>query len=100
MHEEELAGGVANAGKVTRVGREVLRPANPNSESVHAFLRSLRTAGFTGASEPVAIEADGRERLQFIEGRRSPSAVSVVGAGRRRARVDRGSTRPPASRGR
>jgi hypothetical protein len=68
VHEEELAGGVANAGKVTRVGREVLRPSNPNSESVHAFLRSLRTAGFTGASEPVAIEADGRERLVFVEG--------------------------------
>jgi Phosphotransferase enzyme family len=65
---EELAGGVANAGKVTRVGGDVLRPANPNSESVHAFLRSLRTAGFTGASHPVAIESDGRERLQFIEG--------------------------------
>ena len=69
MDEEELlAGGIANAGKVTRVGGDVLRPANPNSESLHTFLRSLRTAGFAGASEPVAIEPDGRERLRFIEG--------------------------------
>ncbi|MDQ1449943.1 MAG: hypothetical protein QOC79_2914 [Actinomycetota bacterium] len=68
MHEEPLAGGIANAGKVTRVGREVLRPSNPNSPSIHRFLSGLRDTGFEGASMPVGIDAEGRERLLFIEG--------------------------------
>jgi hypothetical protein len=66
--DEPLLGGVANAGKVVRKGDSVLRPSNPNSEAVHAFLRGLRSAGFEGASLPVEIRADGRERLHFIEG--------------------------------
>ena len=61
-------GGIANAGEVTRVGAHVLRPANPHSESIHRFLAALRGAGFDGASVPVGIDADGRERLDFIEG--------------------------------
>ena len=68
MHEEPLAGGIANAGKVTRVGREVLRPSNPNSPSIHRFLSALRDTGFEGASMPVGIDDEGRERLLFIEG--------------------------------
>jgi hypothetical protein len=68
VHEEPLAGGIANAGKVTRVGREVLRPSNPNSPSIHRFLSGLRDTGFDGASMPVGIDDDGRERLLFIEG--------------------------------
>lgn len=68
MHEEPLAGGVANAGAVVRVGDHVLRPSNPQTPAVHRFLRALRTTGFEGASLPVGIDADGRERLQFIEG--------------------------------
>ncbi len=66
--EEPLAGGVANAGKVTRLGDAVLRPSNPNSASIHEFLSSLRERGFSGASRPLGIDADGRERLEFIEG--------------------------------
>ena len=66
--DEILSGGVANAGAVIRKGDFVLRPSNPNSEAVHAFLRGLRSAGFEGASLPVDIQADGRERLLFIEG--------------------------------
>jgi hypothetical protein len=66
--DEILPGGVANAGSVVRKGDFVLRPSNPNSEAVHAFLRGLRSAGFGGASLPVEIQADGRERLLFIEG--------------------------------
>jgi Phosphotransferase enzyme family len=68
VDEEVLAGGVANAGAVTRVGGHVLRPANSHSESIHGFLRALRAAGFEGASMPVGIDPDGRERLVFIEG--------------------------------
>ena len=68
VDEEGLAGGVANAGAVTRVGEHVLRPANPQTSSIHRFLASLRSAGFDGASEPIGVDADGRERLVFIEG--------------------------------
>src|SRR5450432_3779736 len=68
MDEELLAGGVANAGAVSRVGAHVLRPSNSHSRSIHRFLRELRAAGFDGASMPVGIDADGRERLLFIEG--------------------------------
>lgn len=65
---EVLGGGVANAGAVTREGPFVLRPSNANTESVHRFLRHVRANGFDGASEPVGIDADGRERLVFIPG--------------------------------
>lgn len=68
VDEEVLAGGIANAGAVLRSGRHVLRPANPHSTSIHRFLAHLRAAGFDGASEPVGIDSDGRERMVFIEG--------------------------------
>jgi hypothetical protein len=66
--DEILQGGVANAGQVVRRGPFVLRPSNPYSTSVHTFLTELRATGFTGASVPVGIQADGRERLVYIEG--------------------------------
>lgn len=66
--EEVLHGGVANAGAVVRVGDHVLRPSNPHSASIHRYLGALRRTGFTGASEPVGIDPDGRERLVFIPG--------------------------------
>ena len=66
--EEQLDGGIANAGKVVRVGPHVLRPSSPHTGSIHAFLRAVRHAGFQGASSPVGIDVDGRERLEFIEG--------------------------------
>jgi hypothetical protein len=68
MEEEELHGGVANAGAVTRIGAHVLRPTNAHSASIHRFLSALRTAGFDGAPQPVGFESDGRERLVFIAG--------------------------------
>jgi Phosphotransferase enzyme family len=68
VDEEVLAGGVANAGAVIRSGQHVLRPANPHSASIHRLLAHLRATGFDGASEPVGIDPDGRERLVFIEG--------------------------------
>jgi Phosphotransferase enzyme family len=66
--EEQLEGGIANAGQVVRVGPHVLRPSSPHSRSIHAFLRATRSAGFDGAPTPVGIDEDGRERLVFIEG--------------------------------
>lgn len=69
MSEEVLHGGVANAGAVIRSGQHVLRPGNPHSASIHRALAALRAAGFEGASRPVGIEPDGRERLEFIVGK-------------------------------
>lgn len=68
MEEQQLVGGIANAGKVVRVGAYVLRPTSPHSESIHAFLRSIHDAGFDGASLPIGIEEAERERLVFIPG--------------------------------
>lgn len=66
--DENLAGGIANAGEVVRSGEFVLRPTNPYSSTIHAFLTALRGTGFQGASLPVEIDSDGRERLIYIEG--------------------------------
>jgi Phosphotransferase enzyme family len=68
VDEELLLGGIANAGGVARIGRYVVRPSNPHSGTIHRFLASLGAAGFDGASVPVGIDGDGRERLMFIEG--------------------------------
>ena len=68
MAEQQLAGGIANAGKVVRVGPHVLRPSSPHTASIHALLRAVRNAGFEGAPTPVGIDGDGRERLVFIDG--------------------------------
>lgn len=68
MAEEQLEGGIANAGRVVRVGPHVLRPSTAHSDSIHAFLRAVRHAGFDGASWPVGVDKDGRERLVFIHG--------------------------------
>ena len=65
---EILHGGVANAGEVMRVGDHVLRPSNLHSPSIHRILAALAEAGFAGASVPVGIDPDGRERLVFIPG--------------------------------
>ena len=66
--KEVLHGGVANRGLVVRVGPHVLRPSNPHSPSIFAFLREVRGAGFDGVPRPEGIDADGRERLEFMEG--------------------------------
>jgi Phosphotransferase enzyme family len=66
--EECLPGGIANAGAVVRVGPHVLRPSNPHTASIHRFLSFLPSAGFDGAPVPVGVDADGRERLEFIQG--------------------------------
>jgi len=68
VREEQLVGGVANAGAVVRVGEHVLRPSNAHSRAVHTFLCAIRAAGFEGASAPVGIDPDGRERLVLTDG--------------------------------
>jgi hypothetical protein len=66
--EEQLEGGIAHAGQVVRVGGHVLRPSGPHTASIHAYLRAVRRAGFAGVPSPVGIDADGRERLGFVDG--------------------------------
>lgn len=65
---EVLKGGIANAGRVTREGGVVLRPASPHTATIHHFLSFLRDHGFEGASRPLGLTADGRERLEYIPG--------------------------------
>jgi hypothetical protein len=68
MDEEVLHGGIANAGAVTRAGPHVLRPSNPHTAAIHGFLRALADGGFDGASVPIGVDDDGRERLVFVDG--------------------------------
>ncbi len=65
--DEVLAGGVANAGAVRRRGDVVIRPRTQYSPTIHAFLRALRTTGFTGAPEPLGLR-DTEEELRFVDG--------------------------------
>lgn len=92
--ETALAGGIANAGKVVRVGPHVLRPGGEHTSSIQRFLRALRAEGFDGASLPVGVDPDGRERLEFIPGdvavppypewaQRDDALASLVGLVRR-----------------
>jgi hypothetical protein len=66
--EELLAGGVANAGAVARVGDEVRRPWNDFTGSTHRLLHDIRKAGFSGVPIPLGRHEDGRERLSFVQG--------------------------------
>lgn len=68
MTERPLDGGIANAGAVVRVGPHVLRPASRHTGSIHELLRTVRAADFDGAPQPIGVDRDGRERLEFIEG--------------------------------
>jgi aminoglycoside phosphotransferase (APT) family kinase protein len=66
--EIQLAGGVANAGAVVRIGDTVRRPLPSNHTTVHALFRHLRGAGFDGVPEPLGIDEFGREVLRYIPG--------------------------------
>ncbi|GAB2958130.1 aminoglycoside phosphotransferase/kinase family protein [Saccharothrix stipae] len=56
--------------KVTRSGQTTRRPAQPWTPTVHALLRHLADAGFTGAPRVVGdgIDADGNEVLTYLGG--------------------------------
>jgi len=66
--EQVLGGGVANAGRVVRVGSEVRRPAPPQSRLVQTFLHHLQSVGFGLGPEPLGWDDEGREQLSFIDG--------------------------------
>ncbi|WP_261675859.1 MULTISPECIES: phosphotransferase [Streptomyces] len=64
--DEELAGGMANAGEVVRRGQVVDRPAPRNAPALHTYLRALRERGFDAAPTPVCLGEDGREQLTYL----------------------------------
>lgn len=65
--EHPLTGGNVTSA-VVRVGDTVRRPAGPWTPAVHALLGYLRSAGFSGAPEPLGLDDQGREVLRFIPG--------------------------------
>src|SRR3981081_1941868 len=65
--EEPLRGGNVSAG-VVRVGDTVRRRAGYGPPAVHALLRHLHAAGFTGAPRPLGIDDAGREVLTYAPG--------------------------------
>ena len=66
--EEPLAGGIANLGKVVRVGDTVRRPRTPHTDAIFALLEHLHDVGFDHVQRPLGIDEQGREILTFIEG--------------------------------
>ncbi|GAA1530423.1 phosphotransferase [Brevibacterium picturae] len=64
---EVLPGGVANAGRVTRIGGLVRRPAPPNAVVIHTLLEHLVAHGFD-ASRPQSLGDDGFELLSYLPG--------------------------------
>ena len=65
--EELLAGGRTSPG-VVRIGNTVHRPVRRSTTTVHAVLRHLEQAGFTGAPRVLGFDDAGREVLTYLEG--------------------------------
>jgi Phosphotransferase enzyme family len=63
-----LVGGLANAGKVVRVGDTVRRPHGAHSEAVVAFMSHLRANGFDGVPRFHGFDAQGRAIFDYIGG--------------------------------
>ena len=66
---EVLAGGVANADAVIRIGDTVRRPLREHASAVHALLSHLAAVGFAGAPRLLGVDEQGREMLAFLPGR-------------------------------
>lgn len=63
-----MPGGVANLGRVVRLGDTVRRPIGPHSLAVQALLRHFEAVGFGGAPRFLGLDRQGREVLSFIPG--------------------------------
>lgn len=66
MTNEALSGG--REGKIFRQENCIVRPANPWTKDVHAFLHYLIANGFTCVPHPMGFAEDGRERVSYVEG--------------------------------
>ena len=64
--EVPLLGG--NVSTVVRVGATVRRSAGPWTPAVHALLRHLHAAGFTGSPRALGVDERGREVLSYLDG--------------------------------
>jgi Phosphotransferase enzyme family len=64
--EVRLAGG--NTGGAVRIGETVRRTSGAWTPSVHAVLRHLEAAGFSGAPRALGFDDQGREILSFLAG--------------------------------
>jgi hypothetical protein len=64
--EVPLLGG--NVSTVVRVGTTVRRSAGPWTPAVHALLRHLEAAGFTGSPRVYGVDHRGREVLSYLDG--------------------------------
>jgi Ser/Thr protein kinase RdoA (MazF antagonist) len=67
MLEQRLGGGRSTTG-VVRIGETVHRPTGPWTPTIHAFLRHLRSSGFTAAPEVLGFDERDREILSYIPG--------------------------------
>ncbi len=63
-----LAGGLAGAGRVVRIGDTVRRPAGPYSSAVHALLTHLERVGFEGAPRFLGVDGQGRSIVDYLDG--------------------------------
>jgi hypothetical protein len=63
---EWLDGG--NVTSVERIGDMVRRATGPWSPAVHALLRHLEAVGYVGAPRLLGTDAEGREKLSFVDG--------------------------------
>ncbi|GAB3999944.1 hypothetical protein GCM10029992_30210 [Glycomyces albus] len=68
MSQDEIPLIGGNTSTVVRLGDTVRRNTGPWTPAVHALLRHLHTAGFTGAPRPLGIDEHDREVLSFVEG--------------------------------
>ena len=70
QHDQEvpLPGGIANRGKVVRVGNTVHRPQRDTSPATHALLQHLETVGFDGAPRFLGLDVQNREILSYVPG--------------------------------
>jgi hypothetical protein len=68
QHEVVLPGGIANRGKVVRIGDSVHRPQRTTSPATHALLQHLEMVGFAGAPRFLGVDAHDREILSYIPG--------------------------------
>ena len=67
-HELPLPGGMANRGRVVRIGDTVRRPLRDTSPATHALLRHLEAVGFDGAPRLLGVDEQDREVLGYIPG--------------------------------
>lgn len=66
IQNEMLTGG--REGKIFRQEDCIVRPANPWTKHVHAFLNFVRKNGFDSIPQPVGCTDDGHEIVTYVEG--------------------------------